>query len=125
MDKIGAAPGVDYPGSTEESKEGRFRLLVVSALLACLLATIAVVITLQPQSPVNPTNFEKITIGMTENEVVEVFGDSSQVGDSYRFWAGEKWVATIYFDQDRLVSSTMFGPNDQSFFAKLRRRLHF
>ncbi len=86
------------------------RVLLWAGLLVVLTgAGSAALVLLRPPSPINPENFERIQVGMSEQEVTDLLGvpaDTEGVleqGMYSRDWNGPRYSILLDFDRDGRV----------------------
>jgi hypothetical protein len=97
-------------------------LTYLSLIIALVLASLAVLF-FGPGDQINPQNIAKIKPGMPERDVEEILGGRGQfLLKNARAWGGADWTATVCFDDNGLVLTTMFGPQE-TFLARVRRWL--
>src|SRR5262249_31638491 len=96
----------------------RRRLLAYLCLIIALVLASLAVLVFRPADQINPQNIAKIKPGMAERDVEEILGGRGQFLLSFaRAWDGADWTATVCFDHNGLVLTTMLAPQE-TFLAK-------
>jgi hypothetical protein len=112
----------------------RKRVLLGAGLLVALAgAGFTALVLLQPHSPINLENFEKIRVGMREREVTDILGVPAdhETGfaferGTYKEWNGTRYSIMLDFDRYGRVTHRWFAYSSgtaENLLDRLRRWL--